>query len=177
MSPPATSSTSASATSLTTSSCCAPRRRTLAIPPAADREPVLERVGDRQAADRQCRRQSEHDPAHDGQNRREQGHPPVDRWVDVPRQCTVGQQWQECAESPDGQRHPSNRAHRGERQPLGQQLTNQPSTVCADGNAQGDLAAPGRRADELQVDDVRAGDEQEQQHGGEHRDEELPSGA
>ena len=126
---------------------------------------------------RERRSEPEGDPAHDGQGRGECHDAPVDARVDVPGERSVGKEGQQRAEPPDGERDTSNGTYGGERQTFHQQLSNQPRPIGTNRDSQGDLAATRRGPDELQIDDVRAGDEQKQQDGDEQREEQLPSAA
>jgi hypothetical protein len=126
---------------------------------------------------RERRGEPEDDPAHHGQGHGECHDAPVDVRVDVPRERSIGKERQQRAEAPDGERDTSNGTNGGERQSFHQQLSNQPRPIGTHRDSQGDLAAARRGPDELQIDDVRAGDEQKQQDRDEQRDKQLPSGA
>ena len=60
-----------------------------------------------------------------------------------------------------GQSQAEQRACAGEDEALGQQLTHQPATACAQGDAQGELLGARGGAGEEQVGEVHANDEQD----------------
>ncbi len=142
------------------------RPRAAAVHGAGQRRRVGPGGGDRGA-------ESEEDAGRDRDGEREDQDAAVDR-----DRCRLGEAQRknpdEQVEAPRRERHSQQSSRAREQDALGQQLTEDASAGGAEGDAQGDLAAPRERAGEQQVGDVGAGDQENERHRSEQGQQRRP---
>ena len=113
----------------------------------------LHRRGEIDARRTQSRDEAEDESGEHAQCRDECDDPPVDRRV-----AAEGQQ----LTAPVADDHAEQAAEHGEKDALGEELTNQPRAWCAERQPQRDFPPAARRAREQEIGDVRADDQQHQ---------------
>ena len=160
--PAPTSSVKASAISATTRPL--PKRRP--APLAVRVSPSRTAAASSRSAERDERPDSAEHADAERDDRREREHAPVDRDGGRARQLAAGE-GDERADDPRREQHAERAAGGGEQHAFHGELARQVARPGAEREADGQFAAPRHARGEQQARDVRAGDQQEEEHGAE----------
>ena len=108
----------------------------------------------------QCGRQSEHNPAQDGDDTRETEHPPVGLRIQVNRKRKWRKQRDQDIAKAIGENNATDAANQAEQNAFGEQLSHDTPASRSKRQTNGHLALPGSGSRQQQIGDVGARDQQ-----------------